>query len=245
MNTRTLMHMKVAGDLAHKALEYACETAQHCDTTMQIEYRVRDFIKSIGGACACIGYNGYRHATCISVNDVAIHGIPNDKKLKPGDVISIDLVVEKNGHYGDTCRTIVYQCNEIAHDIVMDSRILVDDLIYLAGFDGITYNDLARRMISFAEKKGYALVTEFCGHGINTILHDSRIQTLGFETKENDKEIEIGDIFTIEPVLLELEGDTLVEVGDGWGYRTASGKLSAQHEHTVAKTARNKLEVLT
>ncbi len=219
-------------------------------STKELDRIAEKTIKENGGIPAQKGYpsgeNGispFPASICASINDQVIHGIPSDKvKLKDGDVISIDLVVYKNGFNGDAARTyIVGKGSNNAQKLVEITR--------QAFFEGIKYakagnriGDVCHAIGEFVEKKGYSVVKEFQGHGIGRSMHeDPGIPNYGKSGK--GIKLEPGMTLAIEPMVIEKKPNILV-LDDGWTIITEDGSLSAHYENTILITEKEP-EILT
>ena len=192
---------------------------------------------------ANIGYSGFPKTLCTSINNVICHGIPTEnKKLKNGDIVNIDVTVIYDGWHGDTSR--MYLVGKVpAH-----ARRLVDvtkDCLF-AGIDevkpGATLGDVGFAIQELAEKNHYSVVRDYCGHGIGKTYHEEP-QVMHYGNRGEGLKLEEGMCFTIEP-MINLGSHHSKVLGDGWTVVTKDGKLSAQWEHTVAVTS-NGHDILT
>ena len=219
-------------------------------TTAYLDKLAEDYIRELGGIPAQKGYPSgvkgvgpFPSTLCISVNDEVIHGIPSDRvHLKDGDVVSIDLVVYKDGFNGDAARTyVVGKGNKEAYNLV--------NITEQAFFEGIKYavkgnrvGDISHAIGEFVNKNGYSVVREFQGHGIGREMHeDPGIPNFGKAGR--GIRLEPGMTLAIEPMVIQGNHDIL-ELDDGWTIVTEDGSLSAHYENTILITE-NEPEILT
>jgi len=240
--------MRLAGRLAAEVLDYLVPYVRPGVTTNEIDKLAHDYIVNVQQAIpaplnyAPSGYNPYPKSICTSVNQVICHGIPNEKPLKKGDVLNIDVTVIKNGWHGDTSR--MYMVDEVSAPAKR-----LSDVTYEAMWKGIQMvkpgvklGDIGFAIQQHAEAAGYSVVREFCGHGIGQNFHEEP-QVLHYGRPGTGMEIQAGMTFTIEPMINQGKRD-IREMGDGWTIVTKDRSLSAQWEHTVLCTPTG-FEVLT
>ncbi len=213
-------------------------------STMQVNDLVDDFIvHTLGARPASKGQYGYAFALNASRNDVVCHGVPSPAEiLKSGDIVNFDITLEKNGYIADSSKT--YLVGEVA----APARKLVQ-VTYEAMWKGIRavrpgarLGDVGHAIERHARRHGYAVVREYCGHGIGREMHEPP-QVLHWGRPQTGLVLREGMVFTIEPMLNAGRHAVRTE-DDGWTVRTCDGALSAQFEHTVAVT-RNGVRVLT
>ena len=216
-------------------------------TTKEIDRIAADVMKQQGSVSATIGYQPggyppYPAHLCTSVNHVVCHGIPNDKPLKNGDIVNIDVTVIKDGWHGDTSRMFV-----VGEGSIAAKRLCA--ITYEAMWKGIErvrpgarLGDIGHAIQTFAEHAGYSVVREFCGHGVGARFHEEP-QVLHYGRPGTLEELKPGMTFTIEPMINAGKRD-IKEAGDGWTIVTRDRSLSAQWEHTVLVTPTG-YEVLT
>ncbi|MCK6420223.1 MAG: type I methionyl aminopeptidase [Burkholderiaceae bacterium] len=240
--------MRVAGRLAAEVLDMLVAHVKAGVTTDQLDRLAHDHMVQVQGAIpaplnyAPPGYAPYPKSICTSINHQVCHGIPNDRPLKDGDIVNIDITVIKDGWHGDTSRMFVVGAGSIA------ARRLCT-LTYEAMWRGIAkvrpgarLGDIGHAIQTFAEAQGLAVVREFCGHGIGRKFHEDP-QVLHYGRPGTLDELVPGMVFTIEP-MINAGGREIRELGDGWTIVTKDRSLSAQWEHTVAVTESG-YEVLT
>lgn len=211
--------------------------------TKDIDDAIDQFIKSSGGISACRGYNGYPAATCISVNEVVCHGVPNDYRLKNGDILNIDVTTVVDGYYGD-CSTM-YKVGEIDSEserLLKITKECLDIGIKQVKPDNYTGN-IGYWISSHAEKNGCQAVRQLCGHGVGLFFHEPPDIPF-FGKRYTGHRLKSGMVITIEPMINLGVWETTLDENDGWTIRTKDLKRSAQFEHTVLVTDTG-CEVLT
>ncbi|MBO7244095.1 MAG: type I methionyl aminopeptidase [Alphaproteobacteria bacterium] len=227
--------MRRAGRLAAETLDYITPFVKPGVTTGYLDQLLEAFMRDNGGIPACIGYNGYPKASCISPNHVICHGIPSDKKiLQNGDIINIDITVIVDGWYGDTSR--MYYVGKPS----VKARRLVETTYatMMAGIEqclpGKTTGDIGHAMQKLAASENYSVVLDFCGHGIGRVFHDAP-NILNYGIPGTGTKLVPGMIFTVEPMVNIGTHQTTI-LPDGWTAITKDRSLSAQFEHTLGIT---------
>ena len=220
-------------------------------STYELDQKAEKIMRGLGAIPAQIGYDPgirgippYRHATCISVNDEVIHGIPiKNKILKEGDLVSVDTVALKNGFNGDAARTFI-----VGGKTSKDAQRLVD-VTKAAFFEGIKYakpgnriGDISHAIGEFVRENGYSVVREFEGHGIGREMHEAP-GIPNFGKAGRGPRIEKGMTLAIEPMVIQGKPNIL-ELEDGWTIVTEDGSLSAHYENTILITE-NEPKILT
>lgn len=227
--------MRIAGKLGAQVLEMIAPHVKIGVTTNELNEICHKYITEHQQAIpAPLNYKGFPKSICTSINYVICHGIPNDKKLKNGDIINIDVTVIKDGYHGDTSKTF------LVGDVPLRTQKLVEDTqraMYL-GIEqvkpGAKLGDIGHAIQSFAEARHYSVVREFCGHGIGRGFHEDP-QVLHYGKAGTGQALEAGMTFTIEP-MLNLGKRNMRVLGDGWTAITKDRKPSAQWEHTILVT---------
>jgi methionyl aminopeptidase len=243
-----LAAMRVAGRLASEVLDMLTAHVKPGVTTEQLDKLAHDHIVNVQGAIpaplnyAPPGYSPYPKSICTSVNHQVCHGIPNERALKAGDIVNIDITVIKDGWHGDTSRMFI-----VGEGSIAAKRLCA--LTYEAMWKGIAkirpgarLGDIGYAVQSFAESQGFSVVREFCGHGIGRKFHEEP-QVLHYGRPGTLEELVPGMVFTVEPMINAGKRE-IRELGDGWTIVTRDRSLSAQWEHTVAVTETG-FEVLT
>lgn len=228
--------MRIAGRLAAEVLEMIEPHVQAGVTTDELNTLCHNYIVDVQKAIpAPLNYNGFPKSICTSINHVVCHGIPNDKPLKNGDIINIDITVIKDGYYGDTSKMFhVGETPEWAQRLCQITQECLYKAIEIVR-PGTRLGDIGAIIQQHAESNGYSVVREFCGHGIGTVFHEEP-QVLHYGKAGTGLELKEGMTFTIEPMINLGRKETRV-LGDGWTAITKDRKLSAQWEHTLVVTA--------
>ncbi len=227
--------MHKAGALAARILDEIAEHVFVGQTTGEIDRIIEQKVNDAGAKSATIGYKGYKHASCISVNHVVCHGIPGDKKLKDGDILNIDVTVIVDGWFGDTSRMYVAgklsrkaeRLIEVTHDALFKGIEAVKP--------GNTFGDIGFAIQSFVEGHRMSVVRDFCGHGLGRVFH-APPNVLHYGRAQSGSVLEEGMFFTIEPMVNLGRPETKV-LGDDWTAVTRDKTLSAQFEHSIGVTA--------
>jgi methionyl aminopeptidase len=234
--------MRAAGRLAAETLDMIVPHMVPGVTTGEIDDMVRRFTLAGGGIPATVGYRGYTHSCCISINHVVCHGIPGDKRLKAGDIINIDVTVIRDGFHGDTSRmyfvgkppTHAQRLAETCFEAMWRGIETVKP--------GSRLGDIGHAIQAFVEERNYTVVREYCGHGIGRVYHEDP-QVLHYGEPGTGLELKKGMTFTVEPMVNAGKRHVRL-LGDGWTVITKDHSLSAQWEHTVLVTDTG-VEVLT
>ena len=240
--------MRIAGRLASEVLDMLTPHVVAGVTTEHIDKLAHDHIVNVQGAVpaplnyAPPGYTPYPKSICTSINHQVCHGIPNDRALKNGDIVNIDVTVIKDGWHGDTSRMYI-----VGEGSIAAKRLCA--LTYEAMWKGIAMvkpgarlGDIGHQIQKFAEGQGFSVVREFCGHGIGRKFHEEP-QVLHYGRPGTLEELLPGMVFTVEP-MINAGTREIRELGDGWTIVTRDRSLSAQWEHTVLVTEVG-FEVLT
>jgi methionyl aminopeptidase len=227
--------MRRAGQLAAATLDFITPFVKPGATTGELDKLCHDFMVDNGGHPATLGYKGYQHSSCTSVNHVVCHGIPGDRVLVEGDIINIDVTPTVDGWHGDTSR--MFPVGKIG----VKARKLVD-ATYEAMMRGIaavrpgaTLGDIGHAIQSYAEDHRFSVVRDFCGHGLGKVFHDAP-SVLHFGRPGEGLVLREGMFFTIEPMINAGRADTKI-LSDGWTAVTRDKSLSAQFEHSIGVTA--------
>ncbi len=226
--------MRKAGRLAAEALDMLVPIVQPGVTTAEIDDLVLAFALDHGALPATLNYRGYRYATCTSINHVVCHGMPNDKPLRVGDIINIDVTLIVDGWHGDTSR--MYSAGEVSRRAQRLMDVTYESLVrgIAAVKPGDTTGDIGAAIQTFAEDERCSVVRDFCGHGLGRVFHD-RPNILHYGEPGEGVILEPGMLFTIEP-MINLGKPHVKILADGWTAVTRDRELSAQFEHTVGVT---------
>lgn len=231
---REIEIMKIAGRIVAECLQIIGEKIKPGVRTIELDRIAEDYIKKNGAIPSFKGYNGFPANICVSVNDEVVHGIPGDRELKEGDIVSVDIGAIYGGYHGDAARTFpVGNVSESAKRLIRVTRE--------SFFKGIEYADNTHRLYdishaiqSYVESKGYSVVREYVGHGIGRNMHEDP-QVPNFGLPGRGVRLREGMTLAIEPMV--NEGTYEVHVLDNnWTVVTADGKLSAHYENTIAIT---------
>ena len=234
--------MRIAGQLASEVLDILTPHVRAGVTTLEIDRIAHEhMVKVQGGVPATLGYQPpgyppYPASLCTSLNDVVCHGIPDERPLKNGDIINIDVTVIKDGFHGDTSRMFY-----VGEPSVLARRLV--EVTYAAmklGIEmvrpGAYLGDIGRAIQKHVEGNRFSVVREYCGHGIGEKFHeDPQVLHYFDASRGRGEELKPGMTFTIEPMVNAGRRDVRV-LNDGWTVVTADGKLSAHFEHTVLIT---------
>ena len=227
--------MHKAGELAARILDEIAEHVFPGQSTGEIDRLIEEKVDAAGATSATIGYRGYKHASCISVNHVVCHGIPGDKKLKDGDILNIDVTVIVDGWYGDTSR--MYVAGKLGRKAERLVQVTYDSL--MKGIEAVkpgnTFGDIGHAIQTYVESHRMSVVRDFCGHGLGRVFH-SPPNVLHYGRPGTGAVLEEGMFFTIEPMVNLGRPETKV-LADDWTAVTRDKSLSAQFEHSVGVTA--------
>ncbi len=227
--------MHAAGALASQILDEIGVHVYPGQTTAVLDKFIQDQVEAAGAISATIGYKGYQHASCISINHVVCHGIPSDKRLKDGDILNIDVTVIVDGWYGDTSRMYVAgkpsRKAERLLDVTHESLMRAIDVVK----PGNTFGDIGHAIQSFVEAERMSVVRDFCGHGLGRVFH-APPNVLHYGRAGTGPVLEEGMFFTIEPMVNLGRPETKV-LADDWTAVTRDKSLSAQFEHSIGVTA--------
>ncbi len=227
--------MQAAGHLAARILDEVADLVEPGVTTGALDAFITQRVTELGSVSATIGYRGYQHASCISVNHVVCHGIPGDKVVKDGDILNIDVTVILDGWYGDTSR--MYVAGNLSRKAERLIQVTHDAL--MLGIEqvkpGNTFGDIGYAIQQFVEGQRMSVVRDFCGHGIGQVFH-APPNVLHYGRKGSGAVLEEGMIFTIEPMVNLGRPETKV-LADDWTAVTRDKSLSAQFEHSVGVTS--------
>ncbi|MEY3348168.1 MAG: type I methionyl aminopeptidase [Bacteroidota bacterium] len=212
-------------------------------TTAQLDKRAEEFILSQEAIPSFKNYRGYPFATCISVNDAVVHGFPNNKELKEGDLVSIDVGVYKNGFHGDSAYTFgllpVLEEHQLLMRVTRESLMLGIE----KAVNGNRVGDISNAIQEYTERKyHFGVVRELVGHGLGKHLHEDP-QVPNYGKKGAGPKLRENMVIAIEP-MINLGTKDVVYDDDGWTVRTRDGKFSAHYEHTIC-VKKNKADILS
>lgn len=236
--------MRKAGALAAEVLDMVTEHVKPGVTTDQLNSVCHDYIVEKGAIPAPLNYRGFPKSICTSVNHVVCHGIPSDLILKDGDIINIDVTVILDGWFGDTSRMYwvgegipikARRLTQITHEAMMRGIEQVRP--------GATVGDIGAVIQNHAERQGFSVVRDYCGHGIGRVFHTAP-NILHYGNEGTGTVLKEGMFFTVEPMINAGNHATRLSDRDGWTVTTRDRSLSAQFEHTIAVT-RTGYEIFT
>ncbi len=226
--------MRKAGRLAAEILDELTAHVVPGVTTQEIDDIVYDMTLAGGGVPATLGYRGYTHSCCTSINHVICHGIPSDKKLKEGDIVNIDVTPIVDGWHGDTSRMYLVGKTPVKAKKLVD----VTYECLMLGIEqvkpGARLGDIGHAIQQHAQAARYGVVREFCGHGLGRLFHDAP-EVIHAALPGTGPELRPGMIFTIEPMINTGKAAGKV-LDDGWTAVTRDRSLSAQFEHSIGVT---------
>ncbi len=210
-------------------------------TTKKLDTIIHDYVLSIGCIPECLGYEGFPATACISVNDEVVHGIPGPRKIKNGDIVSIDLVISYKGYCADATRTyIIGEVSKEVQELVENTK----EAFYVGASvvkEGARVRDIGSAISKFAHSKGLSVVEELCGHGIGSSMHEEP-DIPNFDDG-NMTRLKAGMVIAIEP-MLNLGSRNIYLCDDDWTVKTYDGKPSCHYENTILVT-KDGYEILT
>ena len=227
--------MRKAGGLTAQVLDLLAPMVEPGVPTAKLDRFVYEFARDNGAIPATLNYRGYTKSSCTSINHVVCHGIPNDKPLRDGDVVNIDVTYILDGWHGDSSR--MYPVGEVKRAAERLLEVTHECLMrgVAAVRPGARTGVIGEAIQSFAEAERCSVVRDFCGHGVGRLFHDAP-NILHYGRANEGPEMKQGMIFTIEP-MINLGRPHVKVLSDGWTAVTRDRSLSAQYEHTVGVTA--------
>lgn len=229
-----LQLMQKAGAITAAALHAGGAAVKPGVTTKEIDKIIHDYIVSHGAVPSFLGYGGFPASACISVNDEVIHGIPGNRVLQEGDIVSIDVGAKINGYHGDSAYT--FPCGKIdaeTQKLLDGTKKSLENAIAQAVV-GNRLGDISYAVQSTVEPMGLSVVREYVGHGVGRDLHEAP-EVPNYGTAGRGIRLAAGMVLAIEP-MINAGGWPIKVLGDGWTVKTRDGKMSAHFEHTVAIT---------
>ncbi len=230
-NEREIRLLRHANQIVAEVLTTIADRAEPGMTTDTLDAIAVDIIEKRGGKAAFLGYHGYPRSTCTSVEEVIVHGIPGDRALKEGEIVSIDVGVIYKGYIGDAALSFACGPVDDLHQRLLETtdRALAEGLS--AARAGKYLRDVSRAVQRVAEAGGFSVVRNFVGHGIGTDMHEEP-QIPNFDTGERGPRLESGMVLAIEPMVNAGTHEVRV-LQDGWTAVTADGMPSAHFEHSI------------
>lgn len=223
--------MRAPCAIVRDCLRFVGERIRPGMTTAEVDKLVYDFIKASGAEPSCLGYGGFPASACVSVNEVVVHGIPDDRVLEEGDIVSVDLCAYKNGFHGDGART--FAVGEISPE--KKKLIRVTEECFFKALEGLRAGtplfDIGYKVQTHAEANGFSVIRSYTGHGIGREMHEDP-SVYNFGRKGTGMRLKAGTVICIEPMI--AAGDWRVKVlDDGWTAVMADKKPAAHYENTV------------
>jgi len=239
---REIALMRQAGKVVAQVLELLKKNVRPGIKTKELDKLAADELERLGAGAAFKGYRGFPSSVCVSINDQIVHGIPGEREIKEGDIVSLDIGSVVNGFYGDAALTMVAgKASRQAEKLVETTREALEEGIKKA-YAGARLGDISAAIQKYAESRGYSVIREYTGHGIGREMHEEP-QVPNFGKPGSGPVLKKGMVIALEPML--TTGDWRTRVGnDLWTVYTADGSLSAHFEHTIAITD-GEPEVLT
>lgn len=241
-SAREIEIMKQAGNICYLAHEELKKHLKAGITTKYLDTIAKEFITSHKGVPSCFGYEGFPANICVSINDEVVHGIPSNRKIQNGDIVSIDFTVRLNGYEADSARTyIIGEVSKDIEDLVKNTKKALFEGLK-AVKPGNRIGDISNAIETYAHSHGLSVIEELVGHGIGTKMHEEP-DIPNFGSKNTGPILKEGMTLAIEP-MLSLGKKEVCLLEDDWTITTLDGSPSAHFEHTVVVT-KNGYEILT
>ena len=223
--------MREPNAIVRDCLKFVGERIRAGMTTKEVDKMVYDFVKASGAEPSCLGYYGYPASACVSVNEEVVHGIPGDKVLRDGDIVSVDLCAYKNGFHGDGART--FCIGEVSED--KKKLVRVTEECFFKAIEGLKAGtplyDIGYKVQQHAESNGFSVIRSYTGHGIGREMHEDP-SVPNFGRKGTGVRLRANTVLCIEPMI--AMGTYRVRVlDDDWTAVTLDGKCTAHYENTV------------
>ena len=229
-----LESLRVVGRIAAEALEAMRQAVRPGITTAEIDHVARQVIESQGARSAPELVYNFPGATCISVNEEVVHGVPGPRPLRPGDVVKLDVTVEKDGFMADTaCTVVVEPRGAEARRLASCAKQAFSAALAVARA-GERVNRVGRIVEDTVRSQGFSVVPQLCGHGIGRTIHEEPEVPNAYDFRYRSL-FEAGMVLTIEPIIASGTGE-VVTAHDGWTIRTQDRSLAAHYEHTLVIT---------
>ncbi len=231
-NDEEIALMRESCRIAKETLDFVGKHICAGMTTKEVDELVYKYITSCGATPSELGYEGYPASSCVSVNEVVVHGIPDDRVILDGDIVSVDIVAEKNGYHGDCART--YLIGNVSEE--KKKLVKVTEECFFKACEGLKAGvplfDIGYAVQTHAEANGYSVVRALTGHGIGRSMHeDPSVPNYG--KRGTGMRLKAGMTICIEPMINMGTYKVTVDRRDGWTVKTADGKPAAHYENTV------------
>ena len=237
-----LKRIRESSDILSALHSRLSQIVQEGVTTKEIDSYCRDFIERKRARPAFLGYMDYPASTCISINEEVIHGIPGKRKIKAGDIVSIDIGVDLKGYFSDAAQTIIIgEVSDPIRRLVDVTRESLELAIASLGV-GVRIHEIGRVVSKHAESHGFSVVREYCGHGVGLSLHEDP-QIPNYASLGPNPRLKAGMVIAIEP-MINLGRRQIDHLDDGWTVVTSDSLPSAHFEHSIA-IHKDHIEVLT
>ena len=238
--------LRIAGQAVAKTLKYLQDNVKAGMTLLDVDAMGEEYLRSLGARPSFKGLYGFPNAICTSLNEVVIHGVPNNTILKDGDILGIDIGSEIDGWYGDAAITMpIGQISKEDQELIACSK---DALYYAIDIikQGMRFKELSYALEQFIIGRGYVPLINFCGHGIGKKAHcEPEIPNyLDSPNPKQGPKIKNGMVFCIEPMICQKEEEPVVDQQDKWSVRSVDGLRTSHYEHQVA-IVNGKAEILT
>lgn len=238
--------LRAAGQAVGKTLEYLSTNVKPGMTLLEVDAMGEKFLRDLGARPAFKGLYGFPNAICTSLNEVIIHGVPDDTVLKEGDILGIDIGSEIDGWYGDAAITMpIGKISKEDEELIACSKDALFHAIDIIK-QGMRFKELSLELENFITGRGYVPLIKFCGHGIGRVPHcDPEVPNYleGLNSKSGPK-IKNGMIFCIEPMICQKDEEPIIDSEDKWSVRSADGLRTSHYEHQVA-IVDGKAQILT
>ena len=243
-NAKDLDGLRAANKIVAAALDYAGEFLKPGMTLLEVDKKIDDFITRKGAYPAFKGLYDFPNAACLSLNEVCIHGIPDDTVLKEGDILGVDIGTRLNGYYGDSARTYpIGKISKSDEDLINVSKDALYYAIDIIKVD-MRFKELSFLIEKFILDRGYKPLLGYCGHGIGKKPHEEPEIPNYLTGKPNQgPKIKNGMVFCIEPMICQKDGTPVVG-SDGWAVTSKDGLNTSHYEHCLA-IVDNKVEILS
>jgi methionyl aminopeptidase len=241
-NEKEIAGIRESGRLLAATLEELKKLVAEGITTREMDSFARSWIESHGGRPAFLGYMKYPASLCLSLNNEVIHGIPGARKLRQGDILSIDIGVELNGYFSDAAVTLPVGSTTKKRERLMQVTRECLERGLAQVMAGNRVSDISRAVFDHAKSNSFGVVREYCGHGTGFAMHEDP-QVPNYVSVGPNPRLKEGMVLAIEP-MINAGTDDIELLPDGWTVVTADGADSAHFEHTVA-VLRDRMEILT
>ncbi|MFA5658576.1 MAG: type I methionyl aminopeptidase [Oscillospiraceae bacterium] len=234
-SNKEIAKMKKAGSITGGALQAAGEAIRAGMTTLELDKIINRYIVSRGAVPSFLGYGGFPGSACISINDEVIHGIPGQRKIMDGDIVSVDVGAYIDGYHGDSCKTFaVGKISDEAAALMASTEESLYKAIEAAR-PGVRLGDIGSIIEEYNILRGFSVVKQFVGHGVGRELHEDP-EVPNFGKSGHGVRLVSGMVIAIEP-MINSGGEAVKVMPDRWTVKTRDGSLSAHFEHTIAITA--------